>query len=64
MAQTALNPDPLLSVSELAAYVGVPKQTVYSWRTRRRGPKAYQVGKYLRFRLSEIDAWLEQNADE
>ncbi len=64
VAQTTLNPDPLWGVTELSDYVGVPKQTIYSWHTRGRGPRAIRVGKYLRYRRSDVDAWLEQNADD
>jgi excisionase family DNA binding protein len=39
----------LLSVEELAAYLGVPKKTVYGcWRQW--GLRGYRVGRYLRFR--------------
>ncbi len=51
----------LLSVEELAALLKVPKSWVYS-KTRETGPGAIprlQVGKYLRFRLEDVLAWLE-----
>jgi excisionase family DNA binding protein len=42
-------PDRLLSVEELAAWLGVPKKTVYGcWRQW--GLRGYRVGRYLRFR--------------
>ncbi|WP_158895236.1 helix-turn-helix transcriptional regulator [Amycolatopsis anabasis] len=52
----------LLSVRELAEYCGVPVATVYSWNTRGTGPKYYRVGIHVRYRLSEVDAWLERQA--
>jgi excisionase family DNA binding protein len=36
----------LLSVEELAAYLGVPKKTVYGCG-RQWGLRAYRVGRYL-----------------
>lgn len=36
----------------------VPVQTIYDLRTQGRGPRGFRVGRQLRFRLSEIDAWL------
>ena len=39
--------EPLLDVSELAAYLGLPVSTVYDWRTRGLGPRAYRFGKHL-----------------
>jgi excisionase family DNA binding protein len=47
----------LLSVDELAAYLGVPKKTVYGcWREW--GLRGYRVGRYLRFRERHVEEWL------
>ena len=47
----------LLSVDELAAYLGVPKKTVYGcWRSW--GLRGYRVGRYLRFRERHVEEWL------
>jgi excisionase family DNA binding protein len=47
----------LLSVDELAAYLGVPKKTVYGcWRQW--GLRGYRVGRYLRFRERHVEEWL------
>ncbi len=54
---------PLASTPEVAAYVGVPVQTMYVWRNKGMGPRALRVGKYLRYRWSDVEAWLEQQAD-
>jgi excisionase family DNA binding protein len=48
----------LLTVDELAAYLGVPKKTVYGcWRQW--GLWGYRVGRYLRFRERHVDEWLQ-----
>jgi excisionase family DNA binding protein len=48
----------LLSVGELAAYLGVPKKTVYGcWRQW--GLRGYRVGRYLRFRERHVEEWLQ-----
>jgi len=48
----------LLSVEELAAYLGVPKKTVYScWRQW--GLRGYRVGRHLRFRQRHVEEWLQ-----
>ncbi len=48
----------LLSVEELAAYLGVPKKTVYGcWRQW--GLRGYWVGRYLRFRERHVEEWLQ-----
>ncbi|MCE0507433.1 helix-turn-helix domain-containing protein [Microbacterium sp. KKR3/1] len=55
--------EPLLDVGELASYLGVPVSTVYDWRTRGLGPRAYRFGKHLKFGLSDVRIWVEQQRD-
>ncbi|MYU50735.1 helix-turn-helix domain-containing protein [Streptomyces sp. SID7805] len=43
---------------EVAVYLGVPVKTLYQWRHRRIGPNALKVGRHLRYRWTEVDAWL------
>ena len=54
----------LLSVRELASYLGVPVSTLYLWRSRGRGPGGFRMGKQLRYRATDVGAWLEQQADQ
>lgn len=53
----------LLSPTDLAEYLNVPVGTVYNWRSEGKGPRGIRVGRHVRFRQSDIDAWLEQNSD-
>jgi excisionase family DNA binding protein len=47
----------LLSVDELADWLGVPKKTVYGcWRQW--GLRGYRVGRHLRFRERHVEEWL------
>lgn len=61
---TELRPSPrtplerLLSVDEVATYLGVPVATLYQWRHKGRGPTAYRVGRHLRYEPSAVRAWL------
>ncbi len=52
----------LLSVDEVAAFYKVPKRTIYAWHSNGTGPRAYRVGKYLRFKRSDCIAFLEAQA--
>lgn len=56
---TVRNPRPVthLTPQDLAARVGVPVATVYNWRTTGYGPRGFRVGKYLRYRLADVEAW-------
>jgi excisionase family DNA binding protein len=47
----------LWTVDQVADYLGVPKQTVYCWRTSGYGPVGFRVGKHLRWRASTVIAW-------
>ena len=55
-------PERLLTVQELADRMQVPVSTVYQWRKHGTGPKAYRIGKYLRFRVSDVERWIERHA--
>jgi len=46
--------DPLLTVDEIAAYLNVKKSWVYEQVGKRTIPFK-RIGKYLRFRLSDVD---------
>ena len=63
MARTSPSQLPLLAPPELARQIGVPVKTLYNWRANGKGPRAIRVGKHLRYRAADVDAWLEQQAD-
>ncbi|MGW5790988.1 helix-turn-helix transcriptional regulator [Saccharopolyspora sp. NPDC003752] len=44
---------------DVADYLGVPLNTVYRWNSRGTGPKGRRVGKYVRYRREDVDAWFE-----
>ncbi|MBP2339049.1 excisionase family DNA binding protein [Saccharothrix coeruleofusca] len=48
----------LWSVQELADYLGVPVATIYKWRTQKYGPPGRRVGKYVRYRPADVEAWI------
>lgn len=53
----------LIGPDELAGWLGVPRSTVYAWRYEGKGPPAIRVGKHLRYRPSEVEAWLTERAE-
>lgn len=55
--------DPLLTVDQVSDWLGVPKGTLYQWRSRRRGPRAIKVGNGIRYRRSEIESYLDLHTD-
>jgi excisionase family DNA binding protein len=52
----------LLTVREVAEYLGVPVQTLYTWRSNGIGPRGSKVGRHVRYRPEDVEAWLEQKA--
>ncbi|HSA96886.1 MAG TPA: nucleotidyltransferase domain-containing protein [Acidobacteriota bacterium] len=50
-----------LSVDDVAIHLGIRRGTVYKW-VERLGLPARKVGRLLRFKRSEIDAWVEKRS--
>ena len=46
-----------LSVEEIAAHLGVSKETIYRWLEAEKIP-AHRVGRLWKFKSSEVDAWV------
>ena len=46
-----------LSVEEIAAHLGIKRDTVYKWITRKQLP-AHKLGKLWKFNLREVDEWV------
>lgn len=55
--------DQLLTVQELAEYLGVPVATLYQWRHRHEGPPGFRVGRHVRYRWSDIQKWIEHQLE-
>ena len=47
----------LWTIDQVANYLGVPKQTIYSWRHSGYGPQGFRVGKHLRWRAATVITW-------
>ena len=48
----------LLDTSAAAAFLGLRKATLETWRWRGQGPKFLKVGGRVRYRLADVDEWL------
>jgi excisionase family DNA binding protein len=56
------DPDQLWTIEDAARYLRVPPGTLYQWRHRRTGPRAFKVGRHLRYDPADVRAWLEGQA--
>jgi excisionase family DNA binding protein len=54
----------LLGPEFVSEYLGVPVTTIYQWRTKGTGPRAIKIGRHLRYRREDVEAWVESQADD
>ena len=52
----------LWSVEQVAGYLRVPVRTLYAWRTKGVGPPGIRVGRHVRYRCTDVEAWLDEQA--
>ena len=57
MLKTTDLEDRWLSVEEIAAYLGVNRDTIYKWIERKQMP-AKKVGRLWKFKRYQIDEWV------
>ena len=50
--------EPWVGISEVAGHLQVSKDTVYRW-VDTQGLPAHRVGRLFRFRLSQVDKWVQ-----
>ena len=55
-------PDRLWTSQDAAYFLGIPIKTLYQMTYKGTGPKCYKVGKYRRFKPSEVLAWVNAQA--
>jgi excisionase family DNA binding protein len=55
-------PQRLLWAQEVAAILGVPVKTLYQWRYKGVGPAGVRVGRHLRYRAADVEAWIDCRA--
>jgi len=49
--------DRWLSVEDIAAYLGIKRDTVYRWVSERNMP-GHKIGRLWKFRREEVDEWM------
>lgn len=56
-------PNRLVAPEELANYLGVPVKTLYQWRYKGVGPPGLRIGRHVRYRPEDVEAWLHRVRD-
>nr|WP_286949091.1 helix-turn-helix domain-containing protein [Pseudomonas sp. UBA6718] len=63
LAAIGLTPDDLMTPEQVAAALLLSIRTLAAWRSSGRNPLAYlKVGGRVRYRRSDVDAWLESQS--
>ncbi|MBU2446124.1 MAG: helix-turn-helix domain-containing protein [Bacteroidetes bacterium] len=55
--------DDIMTLEEVAAYLKLRPQTIYTWAQEKKIPAA-KIGKEWRFKKSIIDKWFNRHFDE
>lgn len=50
---------PFLTTEEAAKYLGLKRSTLEAWRCRGGGPKFIRLGRAVRYRSGDLEAWIE-----
>lgn len=62
MTTTKTIDQPLWTVHDVSAYLGVPAPTLYQWRHKGDGPPAIRLGKHLRYVPEQVRSWVLDQA--
>lgn len=52
----------LLTTEDLAAHLQVSVGSLKAWRYSQEGPRFIRVGRSIRYRLTDVEIWVEANA--
>lgn len=64
MATQPVQNESMLTLRQVAEYLGTSEQSVYAMRHRGDGPPAIVLGKrVLRFRRADVDQWIESRLE-
>lgn len=54
----------LMSTQDLADALSIPPRTAEQWRYLGTGPRYVRVGRHVRYRRADVDAWLSAQTVE
>jgi hypothetical protein len=53
--------DPLISTKTTAGILGIKQDTLKKWRARKKGPEYVRVGRSIKYRLSVLQKFFDDN---
>jgi excisionase family DNA binding protein len=51
--------EPLLSTDEVSRVLVIPAGTLANWRWMGTGPRFLRVGRHVRYRRTDVEAWID-----
>jgi len=54
----------LLTTQEVAELLQISEQTLHQWRYRKISPKGIRVGRHVRYRINDLEDWLDEQAQK
>lgn len=54
--------EPWGTPTEVAEKTKIPEKTLAQWRWQGTGPKYMKIGRHIRYRWSDVEAWAETQA--
>lgn len=55
---------PLWTTQQTAEHLQMPVATLYRWRQTNYGPPAVRIGKHLRYRPADVEAFIDRQSAE
>jgi predicted DNA-binding transcriptional regulator AlpA len=55
------DPDALLTEVQTAEFLNISVRTLQAWRINLAGPRFVRAGRAIRYRRSDLTAWIEAN---
>ena len=59
MTTATIQPPAMLNTPDAAAYLGVQEPTLETWRCLGRGPAFVKIGRLVRYRVADLDQYIE-----
>lgn len=59
MAENPQEPE-WLDTAGLAEWLDVPEATVVQWRYKGTGPRGVRLGRHVRYRRADVEAWIAE----
>jgi excisionase family DNA binding protein len=56
-----VDPDALLTEQQTAQLLNISVRTLQAWRIKLAGPRFVRAGRAIRYRRSDLTAWIEAN---